>query len=84
MRVSKGNRIFFMHHNHYTLFGPSNSRTHLTSSPDALGGVRVFPAEEGFMPRAKQVTNFDPIAVIDITMDNVLLGAPVARLNRVK
>ena len=32
------------------------------------------------MPSTKQVTNFDPITVINVTMDYVLLGTPVACL----
>ena len=68
---------------HITIVGSLKIITiSLTNSPDALGGVRVFPAEDGLMPGAKQVTNFDPIAVVHITVDNVLLGAPIASLNR--
>lgn len=55
---------------------------YFTSSPHTLGRVRIFPTEDGLVPGAKQVTNFDSITVIHVTMDNVLLGAPVACLNR--
>lgn len=52
----------------------------LTSSPYAVGGVRVFPTEEALVPGAKQVTNFDPITVVHVTVNDVLFGAPIARL----
>ena len=53
----------------------------LTSSPNAVGRVWIFSTEQGFMPSTKQVAYFDPISVIDVTVNDVLLRAPIASLD---
>ena len=54
---------------------------HRTCLPDGGGVSILLPTEDGLVPGAKQMADFLSVSIVHVSVNFVLLGAPVASLS---